>query len=676
MIENSDYQIETNQHGSSELKNITKQVFDQQFSIGIVVDVFSNKIFSGAFVLSVVSFAFLTANSLITKQSIQIVIMAMPLAVSEQFGILQTFQFMVLISQSFIIMNPQSYYEQYARARIDGRKDVISFAGLSKIQWHLSWNTLAAISIFLQITIIIVIGCILNFQFCSAQSLAIYIPTFLLTSLEVTAICDIIQHFCKTIQTFQQIFNVCSLLIFFAPALAAGMFIDSIQKYYLAVFSFLPSFPLMNAIDAGFNLGYFNGTLNNIIVTRNYIILQWGLQIIYTIIYSLIALKLDNSIVKSKSDIDFNVKQPEPTGKQLQSKVYNFGIENMTQQVKEQYQVLKKSMNNQLVVGSEDAFDLLPIQRPVPSPIIIYNVSKTFKSKDRNIIANSNINLLINPRTIFGLLGPNGSGKTTLCKALMMAHSLDSGDILLENTSIRSKTLNIQKGVIGICLQNDAALFDELTVQEHIDFYSQICYKKSGINVIQQFQLTEHVNKRAKELSGGWKRRLTIACTLVNDPNILILDEITSGVDAVAREEIWRLIKNICKDKTIIATTHTLHEAQAHFDNIGFIVSGRIVCCGTVDQINKLYENKICVELRGFLNEEFFQRTFQKGIKIQNEQNEKLSVQSLEAECVENNVDELFEELLRQQEIGFIETFQLSQRQFDQVFYELIRVCE
>ncbi|CAL5986568.1 ABC_transporter family protein [Hexamita inflata] len=602
--------------------------------------------------------------------------MAMPLAVSEQFGILQTFQFMVLISQSFVIMNPQSYYEQYARARIDGRKDVISFAGLSKIQWHLSWNTLAALSIFLQNTIIIVIGCILNFQFCSAQSLAIYIPTFLLTSLEVTAICDIIQHFCKTIQTFQQIFNVCSLLIFFAPALAAGMFIDSIQKYYLAIFSFLPSFPLMNAIDAGFNLGYFNGSLSNIIVSKNYLILQWGLQIIYTIIYSLIALKLDNSIVKSKSNVDFNVKQPETSEKQLQSNVYNFGIDNMTQQVKEQYYALKQSLHhNQLTVGSEDALDLLPIQRPVPSPIIIYNVSKTFKSKDRNIIANSNINLLINPRTIFGLLGPNGSGKTTLCKALMMAHSLDSGDILLENASIRSKNLNIQKGVIGICLQNDAALFDELTVQEHIDFYSQICYKQSKLNVIQQFQLTEHVNKRAKELSGGWKRRLTVACTLVNDPNILILDEITSGVDAVAREDIWRLIKNICKDKTIIATTHTLHEAQAHFDNIGFIMNGRIVCCGSVDQINKLYENKMCVELRGYLNEDFFQRVQQKGIIMQDCQNRLLSVQSLDAECA-GNVDELFDELLKEQEAGRIQSFQLSQRQFDQVFYELIRVCE
>lgn len=70
-----------------------------------------------------------------------------------------------------------------------------------------------------------------------------------------------------------------------------------------------------------------------------------------------------------------------------------------------------------------------------------------------------------------------------------------------------------------------------------------------------------HLFKKAKELSGGWKRRLSIACTLINDPKVLILDEITSGVDAVAREELWALIKQICKNKTIIATTHTLHEA-------------------------------------------------------------------------------------------------------------------
>ena len=91
------------------------------------------------------------------------------------------------------------------------------------------------------------------------------------------------------------------------------------------------------------------------------------------------------------------------------------------------------------------------------------------------------------------------------------------------------------------------------------------------------------MSKKAKELSGGWKRRLSIACTLLNDPDILILDEITSGVDAVAREELWALLKELCRNKTIRATTHTLHEAQEYFDKVGFIFGGKIVCIGEAE---------------------------------------------------------------------------------------------
>ena len=83
----------------------------------------------------------------------------------------------------------------------------------------------------------------------------------------------------------------------------------------------------------------------------------------------------------------------------------------------------------------------------------------------------------------------------------------------------------------------------------------------SKLDVITALGLRKHEFKKSIELSGGWKRRLTIACTLINDPDVMILDEITSGVDAVAREELWALLKEICVGKTIIATTCTLNEA-------------------------------------------------------------------------------------------------------------------
>jgi ABC-2 type transport system ATP-binding protein len=139
-------------------------------------------------------------------------------------------------------------------------------------------------------------------------------------------------------------------------------------------------------------------------------------------------------------------------------------------------------------------------------------------------------------------LGPNGSGKTTLCKAIVMGETIDSGDIVIEGLSIKKNPKHARTN-IGICMQSDVGLFDELTVEEHFKLFKTIANRQTKLNLIETLQLQPHLKKKAKELSGGWKRRLSIACTLLNDPQVLILDEITSGVDAVAREELWALLK-------------------------------------------------------------------------------------------------------------------------------------
>lgn len=155
-------------------------------------------------------------------------------------------------------------------------------------------------------------------------------------------------------------------------------------------------------------------------------------------------------------------------------------------------------------------------------------------------------------------------------------------------------------------MQNDIGLFEELTVKEHVELYKSISNNPSKIDVIKELGLQKHEFKKSTELSGGWKRRLTIACTLINDPEVMILDEITSGVDAVAREELWALLKEICKTKTIIATTSTLNEAQLYFDRIAFIFDGELVCFGTMDQIKQGVKNVLSVEVNGRLSPDFF----------------------------------------------------------------------
>ncbi|CAL6049370.1 ABC_transporter family protein [Hexamita inflata] len=677
MDTHSDYHLVSDSLSSNDTKDMTDYMDEHDVNIGIAVDEFSQNKFVGVFVVSSIFFSLLTAHMQISNKLVYITIIAMPLAAQEKFGLLQAFTLMITMSFSFIIFSPQGYFFQFAKARIEGRKDVVAFAGLSKLNWHVTWNFLTGMLIFVQYLMLLILGAILGAKFCSIASWLAYIPTLLLVSFQVSLICDILQNFCNTMENYEQLFGTFSSLFFLLPALAGGFFIDRIPKLLLAFLSIIPSFALMNSISVGFNIGYFNTSISEVFMSGNYILLQLILQIVYIAILVYISLLLDKSLTKSTSKIQpTNVTEP-PTEKQKQSTVYGFGVEQMITQAHDAYINInnKEADNKKMLHGDYQEIDYAPETYTTGSQgVLIYNVSKDYKSKKQVIRANKNVNLLINNNEIFGVLGPNGSGKTTLCKAVMMAQTINSGDIVVNGLSIRSDFKEVQKK-IGICLQNDAGLFEELTVTEHLQFYKAICTNPSEIDFLAQFQLEEHKDKRSKELSGGWKRRLSVACALQNNPDILILDEITSGVDAVAREELWKLLKEICRDKTIIATTHTLHEAQTYFDRVAFIMNGQIVCCGKVDDITNLYKNKICLEVRGLLPKSFFQEMKELGIAVEDNQVVGQRIQMLEAQC-QDNVEILFQHLNEYQEHKVIESFSITQRQFDQVFYELIRVCE
>ncbi|CAL6034148.1 ABC_transporter family protein [Hexamita inflata] len=654
---------------------MTNEMENSKSNIGISVDMFTSNTFKGLFVLTGVFASFLSTHMQITSKLLFITIIAMPLAIQEKFGLYQGFTLMMTMCFSFVIFSPQLLYFQFAKARIEGRKDVLAFSGLSKFYWHLTWNLTTSALIFIQYLVLLIVGLILGAKFCTFVSWLTYIPILLLLSLQVSLLCDVVQNFCTSMEHFEQFFGVFTQLFFVLPSLAGGFFLDKIPKLVFPFLSFIPAFSVMNAISTGFDIGYFNKSVSSI-YADNYLVIQLIMQIIYICILLYISLLLDKSLVKSTSKIESKqTRTVKQTEKQLQSKAFNFGVEQMNLDTYNRYQIQNSKLHGDIVLYNSNNNDVLNYSsNQNKTGVLIYNVSKSYKSSKKTIDANKNVNLLINNNEIFGVLGPNGSGKTTLCKAVMMAQTIDSGDIVVNGLSIRSDFKEVQKK-IGICLQNDAGLFEELTVIEHLLFYKAICTNPSEIDFLAQFQLEEHKDKRAKELSGGWKRRLSVACALQNNPDILILDEITSGVDAVAREELWKLLKEICRDKTIIATTHTLHEAQTYFDRVAFIMNGQIVCCGKVDDITNLYKNKICLEVRGLLPKSFFAEMKELEIIVEDNQVVGQRIQMLEAQC-QDNVEVLFQHLNEFQEHKIIESFSITQRQFDQVFYELIRVCE
>lgn len=213
------------------------------------------------------------------------------------------------------------------------------------------------------------------------------------------------------------------------------------------------------------------------------------------------------------------------------------------------------------------------------------NLTKKFK----NITAVDNLNLEINQNELFALLGVNGAGKTTTIKMLSCLINPTEGDAFVFDISI-SKEPNKVKPLMNVSPQ-ETAVAPNLTVKENLELIGGIygmdkkTADEKAQNMINVFGLEEIQNNRAKILSGGYQRRLSIAMALISEPKLLFLDEPTLGLDVLARRELWKVIKNLKKDITIILTTHYLEEAVALSDRIGIMVKGKLKIVGTAEKI-------------------------------------------------------------------------------------------
>ncbi len=217
--------------------------------------------------------------------------------------------------------------------------------------------------------------------------------------------------------------------------------------------------------------------------------------------------------------------------------------------------------------------------------IEIKKLTKRFKEK----IAVNDINLNIKQGELFALLGVNGAGKTTTIKMLSGLILPTSGEIIIEGMNMRKEVLKI-KEILNVSPQ-ETAIAPNLTVKENLEFMAgvyQIKDKEKKINeLIKLFKLDEVLNKKAKTLSGGYQRKVSIAISLINDPKILFLDEPTLGLDVIARKELWKVINSLKGKITIILTTHYMEEAESLSDRIGIMANGNIVEVGTSKELIK-----------------------------------------------------------------------------------------
>ena len=220
--------------------------------------------------------------------------------------------------------------------------------------------------------------------------------------------------------------------------------------------------------------------------------------------------------------------------------------------------------------------------------------TKKLEKKYKDKVAVNKIDLSVKEGELFSLLGVNGAGKTTTIKMLSCLTKPTSGDALIFGNSIKSESNKI-KELINISPQ-ETAIGDNLTVYENLEFicgiYSIKNSKSKIDDVINKFKLEKVKNNKTKILSGGYKRRLSIAMALITEPKILYLDEPTLGLDVIARRELWNIITDLKGKITIILTTHYMEEAEALSDNVAIMKDGSIVITGTPKNIIKSADTK------------------------------------------------------------------------------------
>lgn len=225
--------------------------------------------------------------------------------------------------------------------------------------------------------------------------------------------------------------------------------------------------------------------------------------------------------------------------------------------------------------------------------IELVNFSKSYKSAfSKEKTAVENISFTVKQNSITGLLGPNGAGKTTIIKAICSIHYATSGNVFLYDKSGNkfdtASQAESSKRLIGYVSENPN-LYRHLTVIEYLKLTASLwncddsCIKK----VIKDFSLEDVLTQKISTLSKGYSQRVSFASSLIHEPEILILDEPSSGLDPNQIIETRKIIKKLSKTKTILFSTHIMSEAENLCDDVVILQNGKLITQGSVEEIKK-----------------------------------------------------------------------------------------
>ena len=317
--------------------------------------------------------------------------------------------------------------------------------------------------------------------------------------------------------------------------------------------------------------------------------------------------------------------------------------------------------------------------------LVVKGMSKSFPCPQGIKHALSDFSIKIEKGKIFGLLGPNGAGKTTFLSLVTGTQNPDRGAGWICGNSTQDRTLH--SGNIGFCPQFDI-LWPLLNVEEHLIFlamFKGIDYKEavsSVENLIEEVDLHEDYLKMSSQLSGGMKRRCSLAMALTGDPKIIFLDEPSSGLDPVKRRHFWQLVKKVTKSRAVLLTTHLMEEADTLCNEIAIITTGKMRCIGNSIYLKNTFTDGMKIQVvldKEKVTTEMFMdelKSKMKNIKLDSEFQGILTVVILEDEEGETmKLSEIFDVMYDfiDQEEKFILDWSISLGSLEDVFLNVVR---
>ncbi|KAL9645289.1 hypothetical protein ABK040_002489 [Willaertia magna] len=499
---------------------------------------------------------------------------------------------LICIPVTFALLLP-IFIHSFSADKASEMMKIIALFGVKRIEHDLVKSAFYYLLYLIYMTIIIVIGCAFQIQFFLNGNVAIYIFSFLIWGITILAMAHFIVLFSNKVGfLFGYIFVICSFTLACALNISMGAMqlpfywlifppIAFVRLCYLSMLKYMIDYTIDNySIEIGAAFGFLIAeTILMIIAIPLYELLTFLKKRILNVWARYQAKRY--SLKKMEMILDTNTTDQQQQDNFISDN--NNHIEEDDEKDRLEDETVERE-RKLLLVG--DNFQMNNSDNVVE----VRNLTKVFGDK----VALNSVSLSVKRGTCFGLLGNNGAGKSTFVNCLNSVESY-SGSCKISGDEVYSSSNGKLSNYVGYVPQFDN--FFNITLLDQLYFFARIKgikskYLKEHVeSIISEIGLVEARRQKCHALSGGMKRRLTLAMALLGDPKLLIVDEISSGLDPLSAHGIHELLKRFMKrnEKSIILLTHSMEEVELLCDKIAILVNGEIKSIGTIHELKSMY---------------------------------------------------------------------------------------